>query len=104
VDSLQEVGGGGNVAGVSVEDKILAENKEQTAELRKLNHPKGKSGKVGDTTGDMSGAFGGKGEEGKVSNNTLLTSINGTLLSILSAMVGTTKATQNVGTLVTTRG
>jgi hypothetical protein len=76
-DSLQSVGGGGFAAGVSWEQQMLAENKEQNVNLRTL---------VGKTP-SVSGAFGGGvGAGTKETPVTILSSIHTTVADILSVL------------------
>jgi hypothetical protein len=67
-DSLQQVGGGGNAAGISIDERILAENKEQTSELRKIS---GKDQKDKDPNKlmDKTKAHGTLSEDGKYFTN-----------------------------------
>lgn len=105
-DSLQSVGGGGMAAGMSLQERMLDENKEQTKHLRKIAGDGTASistVNTTDATSSVSGVFGGGKGEGDP-NTTLLASINSTLYSILSAMISSKGSSGASGSLVTIRG
>lgn len=106
-DSLQSVGGGGGFfASMSVDEKILEENKKQTALMQRQAGKTPKLDVNGNPavtkTGNVAGAFGGKEGQGATELSVLIgiQDLVGTIVSLLSAGKS---AAPSGGSLVTVR-